>query len=88
MLCTCKRTSPAFAYLNAGKFLKTLTTMTDDIAVDRLVYRASGGPMMLVLSIQEAKAGVGAVARCAWFDGFKLDGAEFEVSDLVLTPMP
>ena len=62
--------------------------MTDDIAVDRLVHRASGGPTMLVLSIQEVTAGVGAVARCAWFDGFKLDGAEFAVSDLVLAPLP
>ena len=69
-------------------FVKITVTMAYNIAVDSLVILASGGPIMLVMSIQQDKDGDDAVARCAWFDGFKLDGAMFAISDLVLAPSP
>lgn len=56
--------------------------MTDIIAVDSMVCRKSGGPMMLVMAVLDD--GALPVARCAWFDGQKLEGATIAIDQLDL----
>lgn len=58
--------------------------MTLDIEVDSMVQRTSGGPMMLVVALFKDDLDLRQIARCAWFDGHKLDGADIPTDLLVL----
>jgi len=58
--------------------------MTAVIEVDCMVCRKSGGPMMLVMAVYESTHSAGPVARCAWFDRHKLDGAIIPIDQLDL----
>lgn len=62
--------------------------MIDSIEVDCMVCRKSGGPMMLVMAVHGSEKGAGLVARCAWFDGHKLDGATIAIDQLDLMSVP
>ena len=62
--------------------------MIESIAVDCMVRRSSGGPMMMVLAVYGSDSVAGTVARCAWFDGYKLDSATIAINQLDLMSKP
>ena len=61
--------------------------MSNNIVVDCMVQQSSGGPQMLVLAVSEAKFGKPSIARCAWFDGGRLDSANITIDQLTLIPL-
>lgn len=68
--------------------MKAFVAMNRIIDTDSLVRRRSGGPVMLVIGITANSDSTGAVARCAWFDGYRLDGAHIAIDQLMLVETP
>jgi len=56
--------------------------MPNGIKVDSMVRRMSGGPMMLVLSVDSSGQGRTMSAHCAWYEGYRLESADILVDQL------
>lgn len=56
--------------------------MPNGIEVDSMVRRMSGGPMMLVLSVDSFGPGKIMSAHCAWYEGYRLECADILVDQL------